>query len=132
MSLFDAINAAERGMKVHRTRSEFAAENIANVFTPGYSPRFANLRAGSFSNALRSAQADNGGSGRSGAFDARDGAVRIVGTRTVNTDPDDYRGRALMSITELMESKSALELNVRAASMLKSMALGALEIGRGA
>ncbi|MCW2923364.1 MAG: hypothetical protein JWM98_768, partial [Thermoleophilia bacterium] len=35
MGIFDGINLAEGAMSVHRLRSEIAAQNIANVYTPG-------------------------------------------------------------------------------------------------
>jgi flagellar basal body rod protein FlgC len=133
MSLFDAINTAERGMQVHRLRSEVAAENIANVMSPGYRMRTVNLAPGKFSSVLDGVTTSRPGSGSNSLSDAHDGAVRVasIGTAPGVGGDDDYRGKALFAITEMMESKSALELNVRSAAMLKSMALSALEIGRG-
>ena len=43
----------------------------------------------------------------------------------------DERQKAFMATTDMMQAKSAFDLNVKSASLLKSMALSSLEIGRG-
>ena len=132
MSLFDGIKIAEHGMNVHRFRSEVAAQNIANVFTPGYAQKRVELREGRFNATLSQATgARVYGGPIAGAVDAAGGAVRVGRVRDENSSPEDYRANALKGAVEMMQSKNAFELSMRAATMMKSMALGSLEIGRG-
>ncbi|MCW2962323.1 MAG: hypothetical protein JWM90_2710 [Thermoleophilia bacterium] len=128
MGLFDAIGTAESAMSVHRFRSEVAADNVANVYTPGYRRKEVDLQATNFSTALQNATS---GSGRTGSTDAERGAVRVGSVRTAGAGPFNERQEALLATTQLMSAKSAYELNVRSATLLKSMALSSLEIGRG-
>ena len=133
MGIFDAINVSESAMSVHRYRSEVAAENIANIHTPGYRRQEVDLRATNFQSTL--AGISNVGSAKGAnslaGFDAADGAVEVSRTRRVAGREYDERQEALMATTDMMQAKSAFELNVKAATLLKSMALSSLEIGRG-
>ncbi len=52
MGIFDAIHVAESALSVHRFRSEIAAENVANIHTPGYRRQEVDLRANSFKSTL--------------------------------------------------------------------------------
>jgi len=140
MGIFDAINVAESAMSVHRYRSEIAAENVANVNTPGYERKVVELRANNFTSALRGATSAGGpsnsqvpvaGASMGGGADAFDGAVQVAGVKKIKGTEYDERQQALLSTTDLMQAKSAFELNVKAATLLKSMALASLEIGRG-
>ena len=133
MGIFDAIHVAEGAMSVHRLRSEIAAENVANVHTPGYKRQEVDLRASSFTKALDGARSGGGASGPSsvGGLDASEGAVQVSQIRRVQGEPFGERQNALMAATDMMRAKSAFELNVKAATLLKSMALSSLEIGRG-
>jgi flagellar basal body rod protein FlgC len=132
MSLLDGIKIAEHAMNVHRYRSEVAAENLANVFTPGYRQKRVVLEEGRFNAALRSATAGSSyGGATGGPVGAAGGAVRVARVDEVNSSPENYRAQALIGATEMMQSKNAFELSMRATTMMKSMALGALEIGRG-
>lgn len=128
MTLFDGINIAEHGMNVHRYRSEIAAQNIANVFTDGYRRKEVKLAPGRFRAQLDSAR---GGGPAGGARDSAAGAVRIASVESASGVPGDYRSQALLGTVEMMESKNAFELSMRAATTMKSMALSSLEIGRG-
>lgn len=134
MGIFDGINLAEGAMSVHRLRSEIAAQNIANVYTPGYQRQEVDLRQASFAKALDGARS-GGGVGHdaagSGVLDAGEGAVEVARIRKVKAGAYDERQRALMATSDMIEAKSAFELNVKAATLLKSMALSSLEIGRG-
>ncbi len=130
MSLFDAIGTASNAMNVHRFRSEVAAENLANVYsTPNYRRKVVDLQESSFGAELRSARAETGAASTGALEDARAGGVQIAGVR--REGPMDQRQQAYLSTLDMMRSKSAYDLNVRAASMLKSMMLSSLEIGRG-
>lgn len=130
MSLFDGINVAEQAMGVHRLRSEVAGDNLAHAYTQGYHRKVVDLADGGFSAAL--ANASGGGPTRSsGSFDTTRGAVRVAGIRTEGGVLDE-RTAAMLGVVEMMQSKSAYELNMRAATMMKSMMLASLEIGRGA
>lgn len=135
MGIFDGIHVAEGAMSVHRFRSEIAAQNVANVHTAGYKRQEVELRASSFETALNGARdgMDNGGvePTTGGGMDAADGAVQVARVRQVDTGPFDERQNALLATTDMMRAKSAFELNVKAATLLKSMALSSLEIGRG-
>lgn len=132
MGIFGAINTAESAMSVHRFRSEIAAENVANVHTPGYRRQEVDLEAGTFSSALDGARGGGGPAPvTAGGQDAADGAVRVARVRSVSGAPFDERQEALLATTDMLRAKSAFELNVRAATLLKSMALSSLEIGRG-
>ena len=132
MGIFDAIHVAEKAMSVHRLRSEVAGENIANIHTPGYHRKEVDLRASSFSKALDGARGGGRTSASSmGGLDASDGAVQVTRIRSVQGRPFDERQEALLATTDMMRAKSAFELNVKAATLLKSMALSSLEIGRG-
>lgn len=133
MGIFDGIHVAEGAMSVHRFRSEIAAQNVANIHTPGYRRQEVDLRANNFSDALDGARAgiSNGGPTASGGMDAAEGAVGIQRVRKVDYGPYDERQNALLAATDMMRAKSAFELNVKAATLLKSMALSSLEIGRG-
>ncbi len=134
MSLFDGIRIAEHGMSVHRFRSEIAAENLSNVFTPGYKQQRVELREGRFNAALRDARGGGGiniSNPLGGAVDAAGGAVRVGRIRQEDSSPENYRANGLRGAVEMMQSKNAFELSMRAATMMKSMALGSLEIGRG-
>jgi flagellar basal body rod protein FlgC len=134
MGIFDAIGIAEGAMSVHRFRSEVAARNIANINTPGYERQEVDLRASNFSDALSGAQTgpDSNGPSTSGGNDAAEGAVEVARVRSVPGTEFDERQDALLATTEMMRAKSAFELSVKAATLLKSMALSSLEIGRGA
>jgi flagellar basal body rod protein FlgC len=133
MGIFNAINVAESALSVHRFRSEVAAENVANIHTPGYGRREVDLRANNFKAALdgignagyaKGANSING-------FDAADGAVQVARVRNVGNGVYDERQRALMATTDMMRAKSAFDMNIKSATLLKSMALSSLEIGRG-
>jgi flagellar basal body rod protein FlgC len=128
MGIFDAINTAESAMSVHRFRAEVAADNVANVYTPNYRRKEVDLQATNFSRALEGAGANVR---RTGSTDAERGAVRVGSVHTAAQGPFNERQEALLATTELMGAKSAYELNVRSATLLKSMALSSLEIGRG-
>jgi flagellar basal body rod protein FlgC len=134
MGIFDAMNVAENAMSVHRFRSEIAAQNIANVYTPGYHRREVNLEATAFTTALDGAKAGRNGGVEmvDGTGDASEGAVRVQSVTTVAGHEFDERQQALQGVTDMMRAKSAFELNSKAATLLKSMALSSLEIGRGA
>lgn len=133
MGIFDAINIAEGAMSVHRFRSEVAAENIANIHTPGYGRREVDIRATDFKAALDGV--GNAGSAKGvnslTGLDASDGAVQVSRVRNVGSGEYDERQRALMATTDMMRAKSAFDMNVKSATLLKSMALSSLEIGRG-
>lgn len=133
MGIFNGIHMAESAMSVHRQRSEIAAENVANIHTPGYKRKEVELRANNFSTTLAGARAGFGARGPSsvGGIDATDGAVRVAQVRKVSGGKYDERQNALLATTDMMRAKSAFELNVKAATLLKSMALSSLEIGRG-
>ena len=137
MGIFDAIHLAESAMSVHRYRSEIAAENVANVHTPGYKRQEVQLRAAAFTKELAGARIAGGGPDSStipvasGGADAFDGAVQVAGVKQVGGSKYDERQKALLATTDMMRAKSAFELNVKAATLLKSMALSSLEIGRG-
>jgi flagellar basal-body rod protein FlgB len=133
MGIFDAINVSESAMSVHRFRSEIAAQNVANVHTPGYKRQEVDLRASNFESALNGARAgtSHAGPSSSGGMDAADGAVQVARVRRVDDGEFDERQNALLATTDMMRAKSAFELNVKAATLLKSMALSSLEIGRG-
>lgn len=133
MGLFDAINVSESAMSVHRFRSEIAAENIANIHTPGYRRQEVDLRQTSFKAALDGVGNAGSAHGASsiGGLDATEGAVRVTRVRRMQGQPFDERQNALMATTDMMRAKSAFDLNVKAATLLKSMALSSLEIGRG-
>jgi len=130
MGIFSGLKVAEQAMSVHRYRSEVAAGNLANVFTPGYEHKRVVLGAGSFSAQLDSAGGRLPRLSSSGLRDAG-GAVRVLRVRGEVSQPGDHRAQALQGTVEMMESKNAYELSMRSATVLKSMALGALEIGRG-
>lgn len=129
MSIWSAIGSAESAMNVHRYRSIMAAENAANTDTPGYRFKTVILQAGNNQN-LRNAQA-NGGAGWSGPVGAMEGAVRVGSVHEAPNDELGDRQRELMAVTQMIESKAAFELAMRSATLLKSLALSSLEIGRG-
>jgi flagellar basal body rod protein FlgC len=133
MGIFDGINVAEGALSVHRFRSEIAAENIANIHTPGYRRQEVDLRATSFQSMLRGVSTGGGASGANslGGLDATDGAVHVSRVRKVQGGEYDERQEALMATTDMMRAKSAFDMNIKAATLLKSMALSSLEIGRG-
>ena len=133
MGIFDAINIAEKAMSVHRFRSEIAAENVANVHTKGYKRQEVDIRQTSFKAALDGVGNAGAAHGASsvGGLDATVGAVRVTRVRTIEGQPFDERQDAFMATTDMMRAKSAFDLNVKAATLLKSMALSSLEIGRG-
>jgi flagellar basal body rod protein FlgB len=128
MGIFDAISAAESGINVARYRSEVTAQNLANVYTPGYQRQVVDVQPGVFSNMLNDASGTSG-SVASGAANAYNGAVRVTGTHT--QDLGDPRQNSLQGALDMMDAKDDYETNVRMTSLLKSMALAALEIGRG-
>src|SRR3954466_9103920 len=107
MSLFDGMNMAEQAMSVHRYRTEIAAQNIVNVFTPGYRFKRVQLREGNFSANLANARTARLGGPRGGQIDAKEGAIRVAGVREVYSRPGDYRAQALNESVELMQSKQA-------------------------
>ncbi|MCW2928496.1 MAG: hypothetical protein JWM86_2464 [Thermoleophilia bacterium] len=132
MGIFDAVRVADGAMSVHGYRSEIAAQNVANVHTPGYKRQEVDLRATSFTRALDGAMTgSHGGPSSSGGLDAHDGAVQVSRTRKVDSGPYDERQNALLATSDMLRAKSAFELNVKSATLLKSMALSSLEIGRG-
>ncbi len=133
MGIFDGINLSEQAMSVHRFRSEIAAENLANVYTPGYERQEVDLRSSNFRTQLEGASNAGSAHGASslGGIDVRDGALEVAAVRRVAGGKYDERQRALMATTDMMQAKSAFELASKAATLLKSMALSSLEIGRG-
>jgi flagellar basal body rod protein FlgG len=133
MGIFDGINLSEQAMSVHRFRSEIASENLANVYTPGYKRQEVDIRSSSFRaqlDGVSNAGSAHGASSTAG-LDARDGVLEVASVREVGGDKYDERQRALMATTDMMQAKSAFELASKAATLLKSMALSSLEIGRG-
>lgn len=120
-------------MSVHRYRSEIAAQNVANIDTPGYRRQEVDLRAADFRSVLDGASSGfrNGGPTAVGGRDASEGAVRVAGVRRVDTGEYGERQARLLAATDMMAAKSAFELSVKTATLLKSMALSSLEIGRG-
>lgn len=130
MGIFDAMGIAEGAMNVHRLRSEVAAANVSNVYTPGYKRQVVDLRATEFTSVLDGARG-GGTMPRREHADAVRGVLEVVRVRKVDAGPYDERQNALLATSDMMRAKSAFELNVRAATMLKSMALSSLEIGRG-
>ena len=136
MGLFDAINVAESALSVHRYRSEIAAQDVANAYSPDYRARKVTLAATDFGSALDGAQASIvGGGSRMGArsvLEGDTGAVRVQSVETLPAREYDERQQAFLGVTEMLRSKSAFDLNVKSATLLKSMALSSLEIGRGA
>lgn len=131
MSIFDALNVASAAMNVHRYRSEVAAENLSNIYTtPGYQRKIVDVASGDFTDALGAARSDASTRGYGAATqDAADGVIRVSGVH--REGPMDQREQAYMSTIDMMQAKNAYEMSVRAATMLKSMALSSLEIGRG-
>jgi flagellar basal-body rod protein FlgB len=132
MGIFDAIHVAEGALSVHRYRSEIAAENVANIHTPGYKRQEVDLQA-NFQRALDGASNAGRAHGANSpqGLDATEGAVHVARTRTVAGTEYDERQEALMATTDMMQAKSAFDMNVKSATLLKSMALSSLEIGRG-
>ncbi len=136
MGLLDGIRVAERSMNVHRFRAEVALDNASNAFTPGYQRKVVDVEEGSFGANLDAARggagSDSGmGDDSAATSDALDGAVRIAGVRN-DTSGLSGREAGLMAAGELLQAKNAFETSMRAATLLKSMALASLEIGRGA
>lgn len=132
MSIFGGLRTAEAAMNVHRFRSEVAAENVANVNTPGYQRRVVDLRAGRFSTALDAARGGtSGGQMSMSSMGAARGAVEVGAVRSVGGSESTRRQDAFQSTIDMMKAKSAYELNVKVATMLKGMATASLEIGRG-
>lgn len=133
MGIFDGINLSEQAMAVHRFRSEIASENLANVYTPGYQRQEVDIRSSAFRTQLEgvsNAGMAHGASSVSG-LDARDGALEVASVRKVSGKKYDERQRAFMATTDMIQAKSAFELAQKAVTLLKSMALSSLEIGRG-
>jgi flagellar basal body rod protein FlgB len=132
MGIFDAIHVAEGALAVHRYRSEIAAENVANIHTPGYRRQEVDLQA-NFQRALDGASNAGRANGANTVqgLDASEGAVRVSRVRSVAGGEYTERQEALMATTDMMRAKSAFDMNVKAATLLKSMALSSLEIGRG-
>jgi flagellar basal body rod protein FlgC len=140
MGIFDAINTAEQGMAVHRFRVEVAAQNLSNVHTRGWQRKEVDLRSTNFSRMLGTATGGGAAGSRPGqpnthshgAIDARHGAVEIAGVRAGEAvSAGNERQMAMLATSDMLQAKSAFELNVRATTLLKSMALSSLEIGRG-
>jgi flagellar basal-body rod protein FlgB len=132
MGIFDGINIAESAMSVHRYRSEVAADNIANINTPGYRYKQVKLQGADFATTLDGARSHvNGLTSSLVGADARDGAVQIASVREAGAGEFDERQRTLTATSDMIQAKSAFELSSKAATLLKSMALSALEIGRG-
>ena len=129
MGLFDALSAAESGINVARYKTEVTAQNLANVYTPGYQRQVVDQAQGSFSSLLQdSGRSSSADTVSGGAASAVEGAVRVTGTHTQDLG---IRQNAMQGAFEMMADKDAYETNVRVASLVKSMALAALEIGRG-
>lgn len=122
MGLWNAIRTAEQGMSVHRYRSEIAAENLNNVHTPDYEFKTVHLRAG--------VPTPFESTGSAGSADASSGAVAVSGISTERVGTG-HRQFAFLATQQMLQAKSAFDLNVRATALLKSMALASLEIGRG-
>ncbi|MCW2949738.1 MAG: Flagellar basal-body rod protein FlgC [Thermoleophilia bacterium] len=134
MGIFDALSVANNAMSVHRYRSEIAASNIANVQTPGYRRQEVVLNATDFASQLEGARIAPGGvidTVTGPTLDAHQGAVGISQVRKVSGSKYDERQQSLLATSDMLRAKSAFELNVKSATLLKSMALAALEIGRG-
>ena len=132
MSLFDGMAISENAMSVHRYRSEVAARNLANVYTPGYRREVVDLEASNFHAALQGANHETGYTQTTSAGeDAAFGAVHVRGTHKQAGPADDERQQAYEGTIDMMQAKQAFELNMRTAAMFKSMALASLEIGRG-
>ena len=132
MGIFDAINVAEGALSVHRYRSEIAAQDVANAYDPDYQARKVNLASTDFGSALGAARAGVVGAPTANVGVGDMGAVRVEGVETLPNAEHDERQQAFLAVTEMMRAKSAFDLNVKSAGLLKSMALSSLEIGRGA
>lgn len=124
MSLFDALSTAQQAMSVHRFRTEIAADNLANIYTPGYQRKVVDLAA------TTSSHSPVHGGGSRGAVDAHAGAVSVHGVHADRV-AGSARDQTMLGVADMMRAKSAFELNARVATMLKSMITATLEIGRG-
>jgi flagellar basal body rod protein FlgC len=135
MSFFDGLRIANQGMNVARLRTEVAAENLSQAYNPngagGY--KVVDLQPGSFDTALKTAEANGSITAgiNTGGGDAVNGGVRVAGIHTIPQPGGGERVAALLGAAEMMQAKSAFELNARVAGMMKSMAMASLEIGRG-
>jgi flagellar basal body rod protein FlgB len=130
MSIFDGINVAEQAISVHRYRSEVAAYNLSHAYDPGYKRKVVDIDEGNFSAAMSNATQKAAFARSNTSIDTTRGAVRVIGVHTDGT-PMDERSQAMAGIVEMYRSKTAYDMSIKTATLLKSMALASLEIGRG-
>lgn len=129
MGLFGMMRLSGEAMSVHLQRSEIAAENLANAYTPGYKRKVVEIGETAFSDSLQQAGAGRAMGGPS-TFQARNGVVEIKAIRRVNSTPGESADM-FADTTIAMASKSAFEVSARMEGIAKSLATASLEIGRG-
>ncbi len=131
MSLWNMMKTAQVGMDLHRYRSEVAGQTIATAFTPGADGAAGQKLAGAdfFNKTLRDAQR-RGGKVSPSLMAAVSSAARVAASKRPGPGGGE-RQQALEGTIEMMNAKSAYEMNVRTASMAKGMMIASLEIGRG-
>ncbi len=144
MSLLDSMNIVGSAMTAERFRMDIALQNIANVNTTrtadGEPYRRRQVvfqeRAITFEDSLRtaSAQVEGGGVRVSEVVESDRDFVPVYDPSHPDADEDGYVLMPNVDTTEeridLMAASNAYEANLTALSLVKSLALRALEIGQ--
>ena len=144
MSLLDSMNIVGSAMTAERFRMENALQNIANVNTTRTADGEPNRRrqvvfqerAITFEDSLRtaSAQVEGGGVRVSEVVESDRDFVPVYDPSHPDADEDGYVLMPNVDTTEeridLMAASNAYEANLTALSLVKSLALRALEIGQ--
>mgnify|MGYP001202135874 CR=1 FL=1 len=144
MSLLDSMNIVGSAMTAERFRMDIALQNIANANTTrtasGEPYRRKQVifqeRAMSFSNLLEeeAAKVDGGGVRVTEIVESERDFVPVYDPAHPDADEDGYVWMPNVNTTEerldLMAASTAYEANLTALSLVKSLALKALEIGK--
>jgi flagellar basal-body rod protein FlgC len=147
MGVWDSIEIGEAGLKVHGTRLDICAKNMANVDTPNYVRKIPVLNSTediSFGTVLNTMK-DNtfcngtlpnneGGVLMSGLVEDPTKGVKLYRPGHPDADKDGYvrssNVNPMVEMADAMMAQRAYEANLALINISKSMAQRALDIGK--
>src|SRR5574344_2952352 len=147
MGILDSIDTGLNGLKVHGTRLDICAKNMANVDTPNYVRKLPVLTSTddiSFCNVMNnmkdqvfcngSLPYSSGGVAMNGIVEEPTLGVKLYRPGHPDADKDGYirssNVNPMVEIADAMMAQRAYEANLALINIRKSMAQRALDIGK--
>ena len=147
MGILDAMDVGAQGLKVHGTRLDVYAKNMANVDTPNYVRQIPVLNSTddiSFGTVMNSAKNEtfcngvlpqnSGGVALSGVVEDPTPGAKLYRPGHPDADKDGYirasNVNPMVEMADAMLAQRAYEANLALINISKSMAQRALDIGK--